>query len=97
MSVRESIKQDWETFKIYPIDWIDNVDPTQYRFNCMGIIAMGEKYGSQAGHLWNKKGYSGYDRKSKRLYANLVAVDGTKVKVYCDELVEKHKEISNCK
>lgn len=88
--VREGIREDWDKYEIYPLVNFPNVDPTRYRVTREGKIAKGEYYGSEAGRPWNKKGYNGYDKKSKRLYVNLDGVDGTKVKLYCDELIIYH-------
>ena len=47
--VRQSIRDDWEKLKIYPLTDIPDIDPTKYRYNHEGRVVKGEYFGEKGG------------------------------------------------
>lgn len=88
--VRQSIRDDWEEFKIYPLTCYSDIDPTRYRVTCEGRIVKGEWYGDKAGLPIKVC----YDKARRLKYCNLTNIFGKTVRVYCDEMVIYHAYIS---
>lgn len=84
--VRQSIRDDWERFKIYSITCYSDIDPFRYRVNCEGRVVKGEWYGEKAGLPLQVC----YDKKRKLLYCNLTNIYGKTVRVYCDDMATYH-------
>lgn len=87
--VRQSIRDDWEHFKIYPITFYPDIDPTKYRFNCEGRVVKGEYFGDKAGLPMKVC----YDKKRKMKYCNVINIYGEITRLYCDDLALKHGEL----
>lgn len=91
--VRQSIKDDWERFKIYPITCYSDIDPTRYRVNSDGRVVKGEWYEEKAGLPLKVC----YDKKRKLTYCNLTNIYGKTVRVYCDDMEIYHAYICSKK
>ena len=81
--VRQSIRDDWERFKIYPVTCYPDIDPTRYRVNCEGRIVKGEWYGEKAGLPVKVC----YDKQRRLTYCNVTNIFGKTVRLYCDDMV----------
>ena len=88
--IRQSIKDAWKQFKIYPLDWCSDIDPTKYRFNCEGRVVKGEYFDDKAGLPIKVC----YDRQRKMKYCNVTDIFGKTIRLYCDDLAIKHSELS---
>ena len=86
--VRQSIKDDWEEFKIYPLETYPDIDPTRYRVTSEGRIVKGEWYGDKAGLPVKVH----YDNKLKMAYCNIRNNLGEICRVYCENLRTYHKD-----
>lgn len=80
--VRQSIRDDWERFKIYPITCYPDIDPFRYRVNCEGRIVKGEWYGEKAGLPVKVC----FDKKRKMTYCNVTNIFGKSVRLYCNDM-----------
>ena len=85
--VRQSIRDEWKEFKIYPLEGYPDVDPTRYRVLSNGHIVRGEYYGNKAGLPMNVC----YDQRLKMTYCNVKNINGDTCRCYCDDLIKYHK------
>jgi hypothetical protein len=85
--IRQSIRDDWEEFKIYPLECLTNIDPTRYRVSPEGRVVRGEWYGDKAGLPLKVC----YDKRLKQTYCNVKDIYDKTVRLYCDNLITYHK------
>ena len=88
--VRQSILDDWEEFKIYPLDEYQDVEPNMYRVTPEGRIVKGEYFGDKAGLPLKVC----YDKQRKMKYSNIKNVYDNTVRLYCDDMALYHAYIS---